>query len=102
MRTSAPPSFLFSFSRGLRLAQAGLVASLILASAGCQSTGFHVPASLRWKEVDGAKVDDPWTKQAGSEGRAGRPVEKQNDPLNLRKYFMSEKALEIEANCGIE
>ena len=102
MRTSAPPTFRITSSFGLQLAKAGLVASLMLATAGCQSTGFRMPESLRWKEVDGAKVDDPWTTQAGSEGRAGRPVEKQNDPLNLRKYMMSEKALEIERNVGIQ
>ena len=54
------------------------------------------------KEVDGAKSEDPWTTQAGTEGRAGRPVEKEYDPLNLKKYMMSEKAREIERNCGVE
>lgn len=54
------------------------------------------------EEVDGAKADDPWTTQAGTEGRAGRAVDKEADPLGLKKYMMSEKAREIERNCGVE
>lgn len=69
-----------------------------LFAAGCQS----VPHWLRMEEVDGAKSVDPWTTQAGSEGRAGRKVDKESDPLNLKKFMMSEKALEIERNCGVE
>lgn len=69
-----------------------------LFAAGCQS----VPHWMKMKEVDGAKADDPWTTQAGTEGRAGRAVEKEYDPLNLKQYLMSEKAREIERNCGVE
>lgn len=68
--------------------------------SGCTTTSFF--SRLRLKEVDGAKAEDPWTTQAGSEGRAGRPVEREADPLNLKQIFMSEKAREIERNCGIE
>ena len=85
-----------------RLAQTGLLASLLLASAGCQSMGFGSFKMPRMKEADGATVEDPWTTQAGSEGRAGRTMEKEYDPLNLRRFFLSEKAMEIERNCGFE
>ncbi len=77
-----------------------LVGVLLLANlAGCQS---GIPHWLAFKEVDGAKSDDPWTTQAGTEGRAGRPVEKEYDPLHLKQFMMSEKAREIERNCGVE
>lgn len=69
-----------------------------LFAAGCQS----VPHWLRMEEVDGTKSEDPWTTQAGTEGRAGRAVEKEADPLGLKNIFMSEKAREIERNCGVE
>ncbi len=85
-------------SVGLRFARAGIVASLILTAAGCRLLG-GMPGM---KEADGAKVEDPWTTQAGMEGRAGRSVEKESDPLNLRRFLLSEKAMEIERNCGYE
>jgi hypothetical protein len=69
-----------------------------LFAAGCQS----MPSWMQMKEVDGAKAEDPWTTQAGTEGRAGRAVDKEADPLGLKKYMMSEKAREIERNCGVE
>ena len=89
-------------SRARQLAQVGLVSGLLLATAGCQSMGFGKWERPRMKEADGATVEDPWTTQAGSEGRAGRPLEKETDPLNLRRFFLSEKAMEIERNCGFE
>ncbi len=82
--------------------RAGLVACLLLASTGCQSMALSAWNPLKLKEVDGAKVEDPWTTQAGAEGRAGRAMEKEYDPLHLRKFLMSEKAMEIERNCGFE
>ncbi len=92
-----------------RLLPRKLLASLIvigvagvLTFSGCASSGTGLFSKLRLREADGAKSEDPWTQQAGSEGRAGRTVEKEADPLNLRKVFMSEKALEIERNCGVE
>ena len=99
MRTtdSLTPRTPTTFAR--RLALSGCVASWILAAAWCQSMGWRGP---HLKEVDGATVEDPWTTQAGSEGRAGRPLEKEADPLNLRRFFLSEKAMEIERNCGYE
>ena len=102
MRTTDSPPSPAPTSLALRLAQTGLVASLLLASAGCQSMGFGSLKMPHMKEADGATNVDPWTTQAGSEGRAGRPLEKENDPLNLRRFFLSEKAMEIERNCGYE
>lgn len=83
-------------------AQAVLLAGLLLAASGCQSMGLGKWNGLHMKEAEGATVEDPWTTQAGSEGRAGRPLEKEADPLNLRRFFLSEKAMEIERNCGFE
>lgn len=83
-------------------ARVGLGVCLFLTVQGCQSTGFGMFDKLHMTEVDGAKVEDPWTTQAGMEGRAGRAMEKEADPLNLRRFFLSEKAMEIERNCGFE
>ena len=86
------------------LARAGLLSGLVLMASGCPSIGTGKPWKSHFKlqEADGAKVEDPWTTQAGSEGRAGRTVEKEADPLHLRRFLMSEKAMEIERNCGCE
>ncbi len=84
------------------LAKVGLAACLFLTVHGCQTMGFPKSPLPHMKEVDGAKVEDPWTTQAGMEGRAGREMEKESDPLNLRRFFLSEKAMEIERNCGFE
>jgi hypothetical protein len=89
-----------SFTPGF--AKVGLLACLLLTAQGCQTMGLPKFQMPRMTEVDGAKVEDPWTTQAGMEGRAGRSVEKEADPLNLRRFFLSEKAMEIERNCGLE
>lgn len=89
-------------SRALQPAPAVLLACLMLSAAGCQSMGFGSLRMPHMKEADGATIEDPWTTQAGSEGRAGRPLEKEADPLNLRRFLLSEKAMEIERNCGFE
>lgn len=73
---------------------------LIVSLTGCRATGDFLFSKL--EEGQGSASEDPWTTQAGSEGRAGRAVEKEADPLNLRRFLMSEKAMEIERNCGFE
>ena len=78
--------------------QTGLCAGLLFTAVGCQT----VSETFKMKDGAGTAVEDPWTTQAGSEGRAGRAVEKEADPLNLRRFMMSEKAMEIERNCGYE
>lgn len=78
-----------------------LLGSVLLAS-GCQTMGLGTWEKPRLKEEQGARCEDPWTTQAGAEGRAGRTVEKEADPLNIRRFLMSEKAMEIERNCGFE
>jgi len=78
--------------------QAGLCIGLLVTAVGCQT----VSETFKMKDAAGANNEDPWTTQAGSEGRAGRSVEKEADPLNLRRFLMSEKAMEIERNCGFE
>jgi|GEM_PF-2989998 len=102
MRSNRTISTPFSALLSRRLAQAGLYAGLVLASAGCQSMGLGTWSRPKLKEAVGANNEDPWTTQAGSEGRAGRTVEKEVDPLHLRRFLMSEKAMEIERNCGFE
>lgn len=76
----------------------GLCLGMVFAAVGCQT----VSKTFKMKDTAGANNEDPWTTQAGSEGRAGRAVEKEADPLNLRRFMMSEKAMEIEKNCGYE
>lgn len=92
----------FTLSGTLRMARGGLCAGLVLATVGCQSMGLGTWKKPKLKEAVGANNEDPWTTQAGSEGRAGRTMEKEADPLNLRRFLMSEKAMEIERNCGFE
>lgn len=48
------------------------------------------------------KPSDRWITEAGVEARAGQRRETSNDPLNLRSIFMSEKARDIERNCGVD
>ena len=83
-----------------RLALATVAVWGILSVSGCTLSGFK--SKFQLQEVDGTESEDPWTTQAGAEGRAGRPVEKEADPLGLRNLLMSEKAREIERNCGFE
>jgi hypothetical protein len=78
--------------------QTGLCVGLVLATVGCQT----VSETFKMKDGAGTSCEDPWTTQAGAEGRAGRSLEKEADPLNLRRFMMSEKAMEIERNCGYE
>jgi hypothetical protein len=91
----------------------GLVLCLVLiASAGCavMSTMREVTSqtveALRPSSFDGwdpgSETSDPWIQQAGAEARGDRPVEKEYDPLGLKKYVMSDKARDIERNMGIE
>ncbi len=98
MRSSHANSTSHSAGGVRRLAHVGLCLGLAFAAVGCQSLG----SAFKLKEADGARSEDPWTTQAGSEGRAGRTMEKEADPLNLRRFLMSEKAMEIERNCGYE
>ena len=44
---------------------------------------------------------DPWIAAAASEGRSGEKVEKSNDPLHMRQFFLSNRARAIENNVGI-
>ena len=99
MGTNRPPATRISASCAVVRARAGLAACLMLAATGCQMLGLEKPKLLR---PMGTTNEDPWTTQAGAEGRAGRAVEKEKDPLHLRRFLMSEKAMEIEKNCGYE
>lgn len=87
-----------TFRAASRAASIALALSVMV--SGCKST--NLMDSLHLKDVEGTRSEDPWTTQAGTEGRAGRAVEKEYDPLNLKKLMMSEKAREIERNCGVE
>jgi hypothetical protein len=68
-------------------------ASESVAALRPDSSGYSDPA-----EMSG----DPWIQRAGVEARGNRPRERSYDPLGLRNLFMSEKALDIERNMGIE
>ncbi len=99
MLTPHPRSRRTSASLASQFTLWGLIAGVTLTGAGCQQLGLAKPKLLR---PAGTTNEDPWTTQAGSEGRAGRTVEKEYDPLHLRRFLMSEKAMEIERNCGFE
>lgn len=88
-----------------------LCAALVLCS-GCalmssvQGMASQTVEALRPTSFDGwdpgSETGDPWVQQAGAEARGHRPVEKELDPLGLKKVFMSQKARDIERNMGIE
>lgn len=81
-------------------------------SSGCglfstmQGMAMQTVDALRPSSFDGwdpgSESTDPWIQQAGAEARGHRPVEKEYDPLGLKKVFMSDKARDIERNMGIE
>ncbi|RLS38859.1 MAG: hypothetical protein DWH81_09355 [Planctomycetota bacterium] len=98
MRTSRIPSTVARSASIRSWAHVGLSLGLVFAAVGCQT----VSDTFKLKDGVGTTSEDPWTTQAGSEGRAGRAVEKEADPLHLRRFLMSEKAMEIERNCGYE
>lgn len=77
-----------------------------LAFAGCTTNSQSMFKA--WSPVKDADYadptsgkDDPWTSQAGSVGRADRPLEKSEEPRWFRKAIMSDRAREIEANLGV-
>ena len=89
-------------STALQFARASLLTGVILATVGCQSMGFKGWKVPKLENPVGTTNEDPWTTQAGSEGRAGRAIEKEWDPLHLKRFLLSDKAAEIERNCGYE
>ena len=97
MRHAARCLFLAAFA----LATAGLIAGCSTLSehaAWNAKKAFSNPGYVDTTEME----DDTWITDAADTGRKGRTVEVQNDPLNLREIFMSEKARSIERNVGIE
>lgn len=77
---------------------------LIGTVSGCSASSQWTMAKL-WSNPgysDGTAEVEEWVEDAGAEGRAGRPVETELDPLGLKQIFRSEKALSIERNLGIE
>lgn len=89
-----------------------LFCGLLLFSAGCtlmstmQGMASQSIAALRPTSMDGwdpgSEASDPWVAEVAAEGRGNRPIEKEYDPLGLKKYLMSDKARDIERNMGIE
>ena len=74
-------------------------------------SGCNTLSGTRWtsaftpppdhSRVAGNESSDPWIASAAQEGRAGHPTESANDPLRLRRFFMSQEHRDIEANFGI-
>jgi len=85
----------------MRWMKLAVVSAALSLAGGCASTeGMSLFKNRDYKDpTDGA--DDPWTAQAGAEGRGGRPKEKSEDPRWLRELTMSDRAREIENNLGI-
>lgn len=78
-------------------------AMLLASSVGCQSWGQPGRMSSRLNSQGSREnpVIDPWVQEYGEFARNELPPESSNDPLGLRKYFVSEKARDIERNLGI-
>ncbi len=76
-----------------------LTASLGL--GGCTTVSRMIGPTTDYEDPT-EMTSDPWARAAAEEGRRGFARETVNDPLNLRQYFMSEKARSIERNVGIE
>lgn len=89
-----------------------LFCGALMFSAGCtvlgtvQGMAAATVEAFRPTSFDGfdpgSESSDPWVQQVGATARGHRPVEREPDPLGLKKYFMSEKARDIERNMGIE
>ena len=93
----------------MRLKRTALVClALIISQSGCLSTGGAgggrlsrlLPAPEQ-TDYGPSGSSDPWIQEAVAEGRRDHSVEKVNDPLKLRRFFVSERAREIEASVGI-
>jgi hypothetical protein len=89
-----------------------LLCSALIGSGGCTvvSTVREMTAStvqaLRPESGNGwdpgSESTDPWVQEAGAQARGNREMEKEADPLNLKRFFMSDKARDIERNLGVE
>ena len=94
-----------------RRAVAGVVLALAATQAGCAMIMTPTEAWRSMKQaftpdendlVTGTKAEeDKMWRVAGEEGRRGNAVEKDPDEW-YRKYFMTDKAREIERNLGYE
>ncbi len=82
---------------------------VVVLCAGCQSSflsrhftqtvGYRDSGSARENPAD--QTSDPWIQDVGtitSDEHSAIPV---NDPLKLRKIFVSTKARDIERNLGV-
>lgn len=86
---------------------AALSLALVLV-AGCQSAfsqrlkqTFTYRGGQSSRENPADEPSDPWINDAGNVARTEHPSEEINDPLNLRQYFMSQRARDIERNLGV-
>lgn len=88
-----------------RLVMCACLAAASLATTGCtwlsQRPGFAALRPPSTGYADGTESSDPWVMEAAAEGRRDFRTESANDPLNLRRFFMSQKARDIEQNVGI-
>jgi hypothetical protein len=88
-----------------RLSMIACLAAASLATSGCawlsEQPGFAALRPPATGYSDGTESSDPWVMQAAAEGRRDFRTESANDPLNLRRFFMSQKARDIETNVGI-
>lgn len=69
---------------------------------GCAMSGKKKDENLLTNEgvtrdMNGGSSEDPWS-QVGKEGRAGRKLEDERDPL--KSFLMSDKAQDIERSLG--
>ena len=88
-----------------------LMVMLVLVSivSGCQSSMFgrRFQQTVGYREGDSARenpanqTSDPWIRDAGTIARQEHQTEPVNDPLNLRRVFVSQKAQDIERNLGV-
>ncbi|WP_417851172.1 hypothetical protein [Thalassoglobus sp.] len=82
---------------------------VVVLCAGCQSSfsspftqivGYRNTGSARENPAD--QTSDPWIQEAGDITSAEHDEILVNDPLKLRKIFVSPKARDIERNLGVK
>jgi hypothetical protein len=81
-----------------------LIGMFLLGTAsGCQTMwSSRLAKSLKPTDGRHQPATDPWITEAGTVARTEHPTDKVDDPLGLRKIFVSDKAREIERNCGVD
>lgn len=71
-----------------------LLLFISLSGSGCQSLESGSDGTM-------TNRNDPWVNDVGEYARGEHTPEPVHDPLNLRKFLVSEQTRDIERNLGI-